>query len=139
MDVKKFSKKKWKVFVEEKINELNREFLLEELEKYKKVDALSLSLEKFEMKQYFKDLSLENSRMKLRERSLMMNYCRSHYHNDRKNISKNYRCFHCMEIDSLEHWRYSKCYENMRKNKDLSQDIHLVQFYLQIIELRKKM
>ena len=50
IDVKSFNKLKWKTFVLEKIKELNREFLLEEMKKYKKLDIVDLSLEDLDSK-----------------------------------------------------------------------------------------
>ena len=50
IDVKLFSKLKWKAFVLEKIKELNREILLEEMKQYKEIDVVELSLEDFGLK-----------------------------------------------------------------------------------------
>ena len=103
------------------------------------MDVDSLALEEFKLKEYFTELTLENARIKYRERSSTMNSCRSHYSNCKENISKLFRCFHCMEIDSLFHWKNSECYKELRKNRDLSQDSQLVQFYREIISIRKEM
>ena len=126
-------------FCNGKIKELNREILLEEMKQYKKMDAVELSLEDFGLKEYFKNLTLEESGIKFRERSSTMNLCRTHYGNLEEKISKNFQCFHCLEIDSLWHWKNSDCYGSLRKNRDLTSDKDLVSFYIDIIELRKDM
>ena len=59
-DVKQFEKEKWKDFVNRSIRAMNRTFLLERMKDYKKLDEVSLSLEEFEIKQYFKELNLQN-------------------------------------------------------------------------------
>ena len=75
-DVKSFSKEKWRDYVRVKIIEMDREALEKEMYKYKKIDATSLSLEEYGIKSYFKELSLEDSRIKFRERSSTMTSCR---------------------------------------------------------------
>ena len=109
------------------------------MKKYKKLDIVNLLLEDFGLKEYFKNLTLEESCLKFRERSSTMNLCRTHYGNLEENISKNFQCFHCLEIYSLWHWKNSDCYGSLRKNRDLTSDKDLVSFYIDIIELRKDM
>ena len=66
-DVKIFSKEKWRAFVRNKINDMNREYLETEMHRYKKIDAIAMSLEDYGIKSYFTELSLEDLRIKLRE------------------------------------------------------------------------
>ena len=43
--------------------------LLQEMKKYKNMNVDSLALEEFKLKEYFTELTLENARIKYRERS----------------------------------------------------------------------
>ena len=58
-DVTCYNKLEWKMFVREKIKDLNKEFLLQEMRKYKKIDVNSMARKDFGLKDYFKDLTLE--------------------------------------------------------------------------------
>ena len=84
-NIRSFTKQEWKVFVKDKIISENREYLLKWSEQYKKVDSLSLACEEFEIKPYFFKLNLAQSRLKFRERSKCMKFCRPHYPSDELN------------------------------------------------------
>merc|ERR1711935_536623 len=47
IDVRKFSKQSWKVFVREKILNMNREYIIDTSKKYKKLDYVSMGCEDF--------------------------------------------------------------------------------------------
>ena len=68
VDVTKFFKEKWKIFVRSSITELNRLRLLDQIKLCKKVDYLSLSCEEFKLKDYFLELTLDESRLFFRSR-----------------------------------------------------------------------
>ena len=48
-DVKSFSKVEWKSLIRRKINLMNRDRLIEDARKYKKIDYLSMACEDYEM------------------------------------------------------------------------------------------
>ena len=52
-DITQFSKEKWRTLVRRNIKILNRDHLLDQLKKYKKVDFFTLASEEFEIKAYF--------------------------------------------------------------------------------------
>ena len=118
--------------------------LLEEMQRYKKVDVLSLSLEDFEMKTYFKSMNIESSRIFFRHRSQTMTSCRTHYRSDERNISEVFNCFSCQSqgkssIDQLSHWVSSDCYSHL-KTEELSgsSDEALCEFYRKVIQFRRE-
>ena len=135
--VTSFTKHQWKVFVDRKILEMNRSFILEEIKKSKKLDYFSLASEDFGMKPYFLSLNLPDSRMKHRERSKCMTSCRTHFPSDQNNIREMFRCVSCNEIDGLDHWKTSNCYKNLREGKSLDNDEELCEFYRGVIKLRE--
>ena len=138
VDVKEFSKQKWKDFTKKKIAEMNRSFILEEIKTSKKLDYFSLASENFELKPYFLSLNLADSRMKHRVRSKCVKTCRTHFPSDQGNISEMFRCYNCNEIDSLEHWQTSNCYKQLREGTKLDRDEELVEFYRGVMKLRQE-
>ena len=85
-NIRGFSKKDWKLFVNKAINNENREYLIESSKKYKKIDSLSLSEEEYELKEYFTNYNLKMARLKFKERSSTMSHCKTHYPSDKNNI-----------------------------------------------------
>ena len=144
-DVTQYSKKKWKYFVERHINELNRRFLLKEMEKYKKVDSLSLSLEEYKTKDYFKTMSLESSRMFFRYRSQTVTSCRMHYRNMEENIKGVYSCISCQnrgeyfQIDQISHWFVCSSYSHLKPMENVYEsDEALSEFLIKVVQYRKE-
>ena len=114
-NVKDFTGQQWKVFVKNKIAEMNRSLILEEIKQSKKLDYYSLANEDFGLKPYFQSLTLSDSRIKYRERSKCMKSCRTHFPSDPENIREMFRCVSCNDVDGLDHWKTSTCYKNLRE------------------------
>ena len=62
-DLKSVSKNVWKKRVKEYVNDKQRSELLDDMKRYKKLDQDELANEKFERKEYFDKLDLDNVRM----------------------------------------------------------------------------
>ena len=138
-DVKCFSKEKWKIFVKDSILKMTRALILEQMKSCKKLDYLNLSLEDFKIKDYFRELNLENARIKFRERSKTMTSCRTHYPSDQDNIKQMSECPNkCGNIDSLSHWKSCIFYSQFRESIDMNDDKQLCEFYKSVINLRMK-
>ena len=119
LDVTSYSKSQWKCFVDAKIKILNQRYLLNGMKQYKKVDNLSLSLEEFGIKDYFKTMSLNSSRTWFRHRARTMTSCRIDYRNDKDNISNAFRCIECKSkgkffIDQISHWSVCDSYSFLK-------------------------
>ena len=136
-NVRDFTSQSWKVFTKKKISEMNRISILEEIKKSKKLDYFSLTCEDFQLKSYFLSLNLADSRLKFRERSKCKKSCRTHFPSDVNNIREMFRCASCNEIDGLDHWKTSKCYEHLREGKNLDLDADLCEFYRGVIKYRE--
>ena len=65
-----------------------------------------------------------------------MTTCRADYLSHMGNIEALFKCFHCDNIDILSHWRECKSYAKFRESKSLDNDVDLVGYYQQIINLR---
>ena len=139
VDIKDFTKKSWKSFVDEKVSILNREFILNECKNYKKVDYLSLSCEEFGLMEYFSTLNLADSRIKFKERCNTMTGCLLSYPSNIEYIRLSFSCPQCGEVDSLTfHWKPCLSYASLRHNRNLLLDSDLVGYYRDIIRLREE-
>ena len=140
VDVRHYTKMSWKKFIREKIKEANRLSLLKGLEHYKKVDFLSLSVEKFELKQYFREMTLAQSRIKFRERTRTMKTCKLHFPSHPQYVREMFCCPepNCTEIDSLSHWTVCNKYRHLRDGRNLNEDIQLIEYYRAIIKHREE-
>ena len=138
-NVRNFSKNEWKRFIERKLNDENRDFLLKWSETYKKVDSLSLACEEYERKDYFNKLNLAQSRLMFRSRSRCMPTCRMNYPSDQNNIKALFKCHHCHHVDrgGGSHWLECSFYAKFRISKSLDDDVDLLKYYQQIINLRQ--
>ena len=93
----------WKEKVKEYISNKQRLELLDDIKKYKKLDYEELAKEKFEKKQYFEELNLEEIRLKFKISSKVVPTVRSHFNNKYK--GKGRRCPSCVQppiFSSLE-------------------------------------
>ena len=144
IDVSKYSKMEWKRFVTGKIREASRQALLEGMKKYKKLDVLSQSAEEYELKPYFKNMSLALSRVNFRVRCNTVSHCRLHFPSHPRYFSQMFSCPEgCLEpdsrgplLDSLNHWSVCSRYASWRRGSDLSEPNQLLQYYLTIIKHR---
>ena len=102
LDVKSFTKDKWKVFVKRSIGELNRDHILNKLMTYKKLDFISIASEDFKIKDYFFNLNLDESRAMFRARSLTMTSCSTHYPSNPEFERNMFECKErCGSVDSI--------------------------------------
>ena len=92
------------------------------------------------MKSYFKDLNLEDSRIKFRERCKCLSLCRTSHPSDINNIRASFECFHCQEVDTNAglHWVTCSSYAHLCLNKNLHSDAELCDYYKEIINMRKQ-
>ena len=139
VDVKAFLKKGWKSFIRGKISQMNRDFIIENSRKYKKLNYISMACEEYGLKGYFSNLNLQDSRLKFRERSKCLPTCQTDYPSDKDNIRAAFKCYDCDEIDSGSlQWQSCSGYEHLKKNRNLESDEDLCGFYRDIIKLRGK-
>ena len=138
-NIRGFSKKDWKLFINKAIDNQNREYLIESSKKYKKINYLSLSEEDYGMKEYFLKYNLNMARIKFKERSNTMSQCKMHYPSDKNNLKTLFLCPEgCMSFDTLLHWRSCRNYSHFRENRNLNIDYDLLKYYQDVIDLRRR-
>ena len=143
VDVSSFSKLEWKKFVGRKISLANRQSLIEDAKGYKKINALSLSVEEYKQKDYFSQLNLSQARMKFRERSLSLTVCKRHFSSERFSKGKYdlkslFLCEFCdLEmVENLSHLRCCPGYKIYHFQRDLQVDSDLVAYFQDILQMR---
>ena len=127
--------------MKQKIIQMNREFIIENSKKYKKIDYNSMACEEFELKEYFSNLNLANGRVKFRERCQTMIKCKMAHPSDYENIKSSFSCTApgCDEIDmETIHWKTCIGYSNLRKNRNLDIDEQLCEYHRDIIQMRSE-
>ena len=113
--------------------------MIKTCQKYKKIDYLSLADEEYETKDYFSKYDLAKARIKFKQRSNCMTYCKMHSPSDKLNIETLFECPEgCGFQDSIFHWRRCRAYEHLRNNKNLDNEFDLLSYYQNIINLRKQ-
>ena len=145
-DLNLYSKEQFKKLVKEKIYELNRCKLLNSIKEknYKKVYLKSLEKETFKMKGYFKELNVNDSRVRFKIASEMLPSIKMNFQSDKKFTADCWTCDGCSDgltdkRDSQNHVLYCEAYEEFRIGKDLSKDQDLVDFFKSVIEHRMKL
>ena len=97
-------------FVLRKVHHLNRDFLIDQAKRYKKLEHLAMAYEDYKMKDYFVKLDLHLARLKFHQRALTVKSCVTHFPSDRKFLEGGFFC-PCKkknkDIMTLFHWR--KC------------------------------
>ena len=134
------SKQRWKNMVKKAIYEANKNNLLTLIKsKYQKLDYDIVKNEKYEMKDYVKNLYLHEGRMKFQIRSKMVKTVAFNFSSDPKFSSQLWQCSHCDKMDSQSHILICDSYKPMREGKDLNCDKDLVAYFKDVISLREKL
>ena len=95
LDPTSFSKQSWKRMITKKIHEENIKQLLEDMEGYKKVDQKEMMNEKFEVKEYFKTLTLTQARMRFAIRTHQVRTIKMNQMNNKQYSSQLWQCISC--------------------------------------------
>ena len=136
-DVGRFSKAEWKTHISKILESENRKNLLHKSRNYKKLDYISLSLEDYELKDYFCSLDLERARMRFKERSGCVSTCRRQFSSEF--IRRSFYCPSCntQSVDVIKHWVRCSSYQKFLISRDIQTEKGLLSFYLDVINYRK--
>lgn len=144
-DLEVYSKSQWKKLVREKINEKNKNELLEEVKKYKKLSYEQLSKEEYERKPYLHMLTLINSQLRMKLRGMMTPTVRMNFKNDPLFAQEMWSCPDCRVPGSASGTPDTETHimvacpanEALRGNRDLTNDRELAEFFRAVIERRQ--
>ena len=106
---------------------------------YKKIDAHSLSEEKFEVKPYIKDLTYNDAVVRFRLRGRTCKTIKTHFKSDVKFSKDLWRCWECSFLDNSFHILH-QCphYDEMRRMFNLEDEEQVVKFFVKVIEEREE-
>ena len=134
----------WKRKIDSYITEKNKNDVLNDIRKYKKLDFEELSKEKFERKSYLYELNLENARMMFKIKSKVVPTIRKNF--SQKCEKKSLSCQSCKNMNNKEssppedtqNHVVSDCpaFEHVRVNRDMSNDADLAKFFKEVIKQR---
>ena len=135
------SKYQWKKEVGRFIDVKNRNDLLQDIKKYKKLDYKECEKETFGRKQYFQNLDLEGVRARFRISSKMVPTIRKNF--PRKYQNQTFTCQACSNLqeekclDTQDHVLTAcSAYSDLRNEFNLNEDKDLVVFFRNVLERR---
>ena len=143
-DIKDYSKNQWKKAVKIKIQSIQKEELIEEMKRYKKIDYRTYESQEFKLREFFSKLNLRDIRVKVQSELFMIPSIRKNFKNNRRYKEENFSCPDCTSIgilnisDSQEHVLTSSCQANsdLKIGRDFSKDKDLCDFFHDLIERR---
>ena len=122
-----------------KIAEKNKDDILSRVTKggYKKLDKDKMSEDKFSIKPYLSELSMQDARMYFQSQCKMISKVKMNFKNNPSYLKEQWKCPGCSKIDSQEHLLWCPSYAHLRVDKNLEKNSDLVNYYRQIINLRE--
>ena len=95
--------------------------------------------EKYEMKPYFKELRVEEARLKFRLETKMVD-AKFNFKNKKDYSSDLWKCDSCESaIETQSHLLWCPAYQKLRNGKDLENDEHLVKYIQKVLKIREKL
>ena len=139
------SKLSWKRQVKSAIITKFEDEILEEMKHYKKIDHAKKSKEDFELKSYFKNMNLEQSRMKFAIETEMVDKVKFNFMSNSEYEKSNWACDYCMETkkvykpDSIQHISECENYSNLRQDLNMDQENDFVKYFIEVVKLRNSL
>ena len=140
-DIKVNNKKQWARMLRQRVMEKNRSVLLDKAKEYKKIDFMTMKEEEFELKNYFKEMTLKDSRTKFSVISQTTMTVKSHCMSDKENARVLWQCPEpeCKMIDSISHIKTCENYANLRlKHNNLETEIDEIHYFQDVISYRNE-
>ena len=132
----RISKPKWENMVKKAVLESHEEELMAEVQSKRKLEGIID--EDMKRKDYFKQKSLEGTRMLFRIRTRMLDL-KANFKNKPAFRKDGWVCDGCKkEVETSGHVMSCQAYELIREGKDLSTDRDLVQFFKEVMKIRMK-
>ena len=120
------------------IIEKNKEELKKEIGKLEKVKEFKD--EKFEQKEYLKELNLKEAKAVFKHRAKMTQYVKRNFSNDIMYRQSLWQCISCKEcIDTQSHMMWCISYSEFRENLNFNDNKDLASYIAQVLKIREKM
>ena len=132
----KVGKAEFKNVVKEAIDKKNEQILRLEMTKYSKLK--DLEGEEYSRKEYLKELSVQEARVKIRTRCYMTELA-FNFKNKPEYANNCWTCTSCNSaVDTFSHIKWCVAHEDLREGRDLSCDKDLVWYITQVMNRRQK-
>ena len=137
-----YSKQQWKRCIKDCILRENEAELHEKVKTYKKLDFKDFSSENFAVKDYLRALNMTDARFKFKLRSSMTPTVKMNFKSDAKFAAQLWKCDGCADgqignVDTQLHILWCEGYADLRQDKDLNNDEHLVSYFRSVISRRQ--
>ena len=116
----------------------NEKHLKELMNGYKKLKNSKLISEKFETKEYVKNLTVEEARAVFKHRTSMTRYTKFNYKNDSLYARQLWKCESCDNISTESHILWCSGFKHLREGLDLKSDKDLANYLLEVVNIRSK-
>ena len=137
------SKQSWSRAINNKIKDENRSMILNIIKGYKKLDYFSLKKEEFCMKDYLKTMNIKDARLFFRTRVSLVPGIKFQYKSDPKFSASLWSCDLCEKageynLDSFSHVLWCPELAQLRKDRDINDDQHLVNYVRDAMRIREE-
>ena len=134
------SKIQWKRELKKKIHDKCEAELKERMSTYSKLKDGPAMTESFGMRDYMREMTIEDARVKFALRSEMYDVS-FNYRSDPKNSADLWKCDSCMSghIQTQSHILFCEAFADLRKDKDLKSDKDLVNYMKNVLIIREKL
>ena len=137
------SKQSWSRAINNKIKDENRTMILNKIKGYKKLDYFRLKKEEFCMKDYLKTMNIKDARLFFRTRVSLVPGIKFQYKSDPKFSASLWSCDLCEKageynLDSFPHVLWCPELAQLRKDRDINDDQHLVNYVRDAMRIREE-
>ena len=134
-----WSKAQWKRETKKIIHDKCEAELKVSMKNYSKLKDGPMMDETFELRDYLKEMRVQDARVKFALRSKMYDVS-FNYRSDPKNSADCWRCDSCMSghIQTQSHILYCEAFADLRKDKNLNSDKDLVSYMKSVLIIREK-
>ena len=143
MNFQAYSKQQWKSCIKKCIQRENEAELREKMKTYKKLKIEDFASENCAAKDYIRSLNMADARVKFKLRSCMTPTVKMNFKNDAKYAAQLWKCEGCAKlshngyVDTQLHILWSEGYADLREDKNLNDDQHLVAYIRSVISRRQ--
>ena len=135
--IEDYTKRQWKSFVDERIEEMSKAKLLSEMRTSSKIRQRMVFDERYEVKDYIKTLSPKQARLKYRQRYFMINGAKLNFPSDPNFKRDAFKCDYCPAISSQEHLiKVCPEFVHLRYGRDLNEDVDLCEYLSDVMKFR---
>ena len=136
---KKYSKMMWKKMVKnEVIRKCENEIWLE-IKEIDKLEEIKKDNKKFTIKDYLKNMNLEDARTKFKLRTKMLDVKFNYKHMPRNEKSL-WKCDSCQtSIETQSHIMWCPSYSELRAGKDIQNDKDLIEYVTKVMKIRERL